>query len=243
MSLVLKTVAQDEHPVIGVLVDSATRQPVQFAHVTNYSTNQLTVTNAQGRFRIPASVGDTIVFSIVGYQTLGWITRQEWLDKEISLALPQDTLLLNDVIVQNIPTEEIFKRKILNYQPEDTSFWYHGMPLPVAKEDPMLNEKTIKNPLYMATHPLSAMYYNFSKQEKEKRKYHRVIQNEHREQRVYAKFSREWVHEVTALEGNELTDFIFYCDYSLDYLDKTPLYLIREDLLAKLTEFKRDQRG
>ncbi len=55
MSLVLKTVAQDEHPVIGVLVDSATREPVQFAHVTNYSTNQLTVTNAQGRFRIPAS--------------------------------------------------------------------------------------------------------------------------------------------------------------------------------------------
>ena len=65
-----------------------------------------------------------------------------------------------------------------------------------------------------------------------------MLQRESITQRVHQKFTRDWVQNVTGLEGDKLTSFIYYCDYSLDYLDRTPLYMIQEDLLAKLEDFQ-----
>ncbi|MFY0607811.1 MAG: hypothetical protein JXR10_13925 [Cyclobacteriaceae bacterium] len=222
-----------------MLIDSTTLEPVQFAHITNYSSGEMVLSNVDGRFAIKSSVGDTVVCSIVGYEVLGWEVRSSWLKDGITLKLPQDTFLLESVTVNNIPEEHIFKQRILAHEVDDTAFWYHGVEKPTYRDNPMLNERVIKNPLFIATHPLSALYYNFSKQEKENRKYHQVTQNNIQQQRVNYKFTREWVKEVTALEGDQLTSFIFYCDYSLDYLDKTPLYIIQEDMLAKLEKFQR----
>ena len=228
-----------ETVLTGSLIDSTTFEPVQFAHVTNYSSGEMVLSNIDGRFAIKSSIGDTIVCSIVGYEVLGWEVRASWFSDGITLKLPQDTLLLKSVTVHNIPKEHVFKQRILDHDVEDTAFWYHGVDKPTYRSNPMLEERNIKNPLYIATHPLSALYYNFSKQEKENRKYQDIAGNKLKQHRVDYKFTRKWVREVTALEGDQLTAFIFFCDYSLDYLDKTPLYLIQEDLLAKLEEFQR----
>jgi hypothetical protein len=225
------------------VLDSTSRQPVQFAHVMNLSGESQAISDIKGHFTIAANVGDTILVSIVGYQRTGWQVKEDWFEKTVKLSLPQDTIMLNSVTVHDIPPEHIFRQRIMDHQPEDSSFWYHGMPKPVVKEDITLNEKVIKNPLFMATHPLTALYYNTSKQEKERRKYHSIKSNELLENRVNRKYNREWVQDVTGLEGNQLTDFIAYCNYSLEYLDKTPLYLIREDVIAKLFEFKKEQKS
>jgi len=227
----------------GAVLDSTTADPVQFAHIMNLSGKSQDISDVNGKFQIVGNVGDTILISIVGYQKMGWIIEQDWFDKEVKLKLPQDTILLEGVVVNEMPTEEIFKQRILNYQPEDTSFWYYGMPEPVTKEDMTLNEKVIRNPLYIAAHPLTAAYYNLSKQEKERRKYHKIQTSELQQNRVYQKFTRDWVEDVTGLQGDELTRFITFCDYSLSYLDKTPLYLIQEDMIAKLQEFRKNQNG
>ncbi len=214
-------------------------EPVQFAHITNYSTRDMVITNVDGRFTINASVGDTIVCSIIGYEVLGWEVRASWISNGIILKLPQDAILLESVTVQHIPEENIFKQRVLDHDVEDTAFWYHGVEKPTYRGNPMLEERVIKNPLFIAAHPLSALYYNFSKQEKENRKYHKITQNQLKQHRVDFKFTREWVHEVTALEGDQLSAFIFYCDFSLDYLDKTALYLIQEEMLVKLEAFQK----
>lgn len=230
--------------VKGQLLDSASSEPVPFAHVSNYSSELRTITNVNGFFQIPANVGDTLVFSIVGYQTLGWQVTEAWFSGEKIIKLPQDTVFLDDVIVYELPPEAIFKQRILDYQPRDSSFWYHGMPLPSEKKlDPMLLEKNINNPLFAVFQPTEFLYYKFSKREKERRKYHKIVQRASSEQLAYAKFSRDWVREVTQLQGDELTDFIQYCDYSLKYLEKTPQYIILEDLLARLESFKKEREG
>ncbi len=228
----------------GILLDSVTHVPLQFAHVTNYSSKEVVLTNVDGRFNIPASAGDTVVFSIVGYERLGWQIVPQWLEDRVTFKLPVDAILLEDVIVKNMPTEAKFKQQILDTELADTTFWYHGMEPPKYGEDPMLNEKVIHNPLFIVTHPLTAIYYNFSKQEKERRKYHQITQGATKQNRVNLKFTREWVHDMTALEGDTLTAFIDYCDFTLDYLDRTPLYMIMEDMLAKLDEFQKGhQKG
>lgn len=227
----------------GQLIDSLTFEPIQFAHVVNYSTNAGTITDPYGNFSILAKAGDTLVFSQIGYERLGWQVKRSWFEGIITLKLPKEITVLEEVVINEFPSEEKLKKRILEYEPEDTTFRYFGMDEPIDKEDITLNEKALHRPLFVATHPLTAAYYNFSKQEKERRKYHKIVQNESIQNRVYAKFTRDWVHEVTGLKGDELTNFISFCDYSLEYLDKTPLYIIQEDMLARLSEFKKDQNG
>lgn len=235
--------AQQSKVLHGVLLDSTSNTPVEFAHVTNFSSKAGSTTNLKGQFSIEASVGDTIVFSIVGYQRLGWRVKPSWFETTFTLKLPRDTVFLDEVVVNNIPSEEVFKRRILEYQPEDTSFWYHGMPKPKPYNNSPMSEKQVNNPLFAITHPTDFLYEKFSRQAKEKRKYHKITQAEPRERRVYKKFNRDWIKGVTGLDGDELTSFIAFCDYSIDYLDKTPLYIIQEDLIAKLTEFKKSEQG
>lgn len=235
--------AQSPVAVTGMLLDSTDHQPLPFAHVSNYTSGWRTVTNGTGHFKIPAEAGDTIVFSMVGYQTLGWVVQENWFREMVTLHLPQDTMLLDEVVVSRIPPEEQFKRRVLDLELKDTSFWYHGIAPPVYHDDPMLLEKTINNPLFAVTHPTDFLYHKFSKTEKERRKYYQITQKEPTQRNVYEKVSREWIGEVTGLDGDELTTFISYCDLSIDYLDKTPLYLIREELLVRLISFKKEQKG
>lgn len=231
--------SQGQSLLEGVLLDSTNHAPLQFAHVQNVDRQVGTLTDREGRFRIFAEEKDTVVFSIVGYQTLAWIiTEQHLTNPNATFKLPKDTILLEEVLVREMPTEEEFKRKVLATKVEDTAFWYHGVAEPVFTGDKLLDEKYVKNPLFLLSHPITGWHYRFSKKEKERRKMHKINQQALTQTRVNLKFTRQWVGEVTALEGDELTSFISFCNYDVDYLDRTPLYLIREDLLIKLEEFQ-----
>ncbi len=230
--------------ISGELLDSTTNVPLQFAHVQNITAQKGSYTDVKGLFKIPAEIGDTIIFSIVGYEQLGWAVKEQWLDQStVTFRLEKDTILLDEVHISSLPSEEEFKQQMINLQPEDSSFWYHGMGRPKPYDNAPLTEKQVNNPLFAITQPADFLYEKFSKQAKEKRKYRQITQRESITRRVNYKFTRDFVQNVTGLEGDELTDFIYFCDYSLDYLDRTPLYLIREDLLAKLDKFQKQRPG
>ncbi len=232
-----------EPMITGKLLDSTSLEPLQFAHVQNVDQALGTLTDRYGRFRIPANEKDTVVFSIVGYQTLAWvITTKHLKDSALTFKLPTDTVLLNEVTISELPSEEEFKRRILATKVEDTSFWYHGVAEPVFKGDKTLDKKYVNNPLFLLAHPITGWHYKYSKKEKERRKMHEINQQAFKRNRVEMKFNRAWVGEVTGLQGDVLTDFISFCDYDVSYLDKTPLYMIQEDLLGKLEEFQQIAR-
>lgn len=203
----------------------------------------MAITNVEGKFRLPVAIGDTIVFSIVGYHKMGWEVKESWLEEVVTLRILRDTTFLDEVLVYDLPPEEMFRQRMLEYQPEDTSFWYHGVEKPKPLDRSPMTETEVNSPLFAILQPADFLYEKFSKQAKEKRKYHQIVSNSRAQYVAYEKFNRDWVAEVTGLEGDVLTDFIQYCDYSLEYLEETPQYIIRENLLAKLEIFKKEPRG
>ncbi len=225
----------------GGLKDKTSGDIIQFAHVQNPHQQVGTLTNKSGLFNIPATAGDTIIFSIVGYQTTGWVVGTSFFDSLQWFEIEQDTMWLEEVIVSRVPPEEVFKRELLGLELEDTSFWYHGVPEPVFSGDKTLDERHVSNPLFLLSHPITGWHYKFSKSEKERRKMHRIDQSKHGRNRVRFKFTRDWVGEVTRLSGDSLTSFIEFCSYEQEYLEKTPLYMIQEDMLAKLAQFLKGE--
>ena len=59
-----------------------------------------------------------------------------------------------------------------------------------------------------------------------------------RERIIHEKFNRELVADLTQLEGDSLSTFIAYCNFSEDYLYESDLYTIVESLTDKFDAYQ-----
>lgn len=221
----------------GLIRDAIDQEPVQFSHIVNLSKSLGTVSDANGYFSIEVKLYDTLSISSVGYKSNVFVVDSIRNSREI-IYLVKDTTRLDSVTVSRFPSEDAFKRRILETETLDTSFWYHGLPKPGPRVDVTLSENYMSNPLIILSQPFSYFYYNFSKYEKERRKYHKITTRDRDCMQAYDKLDRFWVSELTGLTGDALTSFIAFCDFSIAYLCRTPEYILREELLAKHELFK-----
>ena len=224
--------------VYGVVRDSLSGDEMIGAHIRNIDAGSLTSTNQDGKFKMPAQVGDTLVFSSVGHETLFWIADSSWFEnEEIEFLLPVNTIYLDEVVVGKLPRYDRFKEMIMEEQPKDTTFKVFGVPQVVMDPYPQMEKNEYLNPDFVFFHPVSAMHHSFSKKEKEKRKMQQIMKREYITTKAYQKFTREWVAENTKLEGDKLTSFIAYCDFSVDYLASATLFDIQQRMMALLPDF------
>jgi hypothetical protein len=97
----------------GFVTDTAT-QMLPGVHVYVPKAGRGTPTTASGFFSMPVLVGDSVVFSSVGYQRTSYIVpdlpKESW---TIFVELAPDITLLNEAVVMGIPTEELFKEAVL----------------------------------------------------------------------------------------------------------------------------------
>ncbi len=228
----------------GKLVDAEDDAPIPQAHIRNLSTSLGTVSNFSGEFQMKMDLGDTLLVSCVGYQSIGFIVAEEWQESDnILIEMIRDTILLEELTITRLPNETIFKQRILEYQPNDTSLEIVGLQKPARGPNPLLRDDHVKSLGFAVNHPISFIYHNFSKKAKEKRKMHEIDGNRFRNHEIQQKFNRQYVGELTGLKGDTLTNFILYCDFDKEWLFKTDQYMIAETIMIKLLEFKKDVKG
>lgn len=217
--------------IYGSVVDSD-RFPMSDVYIRNINAGIITSTDTEGDFRIPAQVGDTIVVSFVGFNTITKVVSQDWITekKKIFKLLPETTIL-NEVIVTSFPEYNIFKQHILEKEAEKKAFQTYGVPKVVITEEDRLNAALA------VTGPFSALNKAFGKKAKEQKKLRSLLQTQETREKATSKFSRDWVAEFTELEGDKLTSFIAYCNFSDSYIANTPEYIIQEKMMALLPKF------
>ncbi len=236
--------SQAQRKLVHGRVSNMEKMSVSDVHVRNQTTDKITTSDENGKFRIPAQTGDTLFLTSVGFTHLMVIVENNWLDEEVNLSLLVGSIELDELTITSIPSIEEFKERVVKLEMKDSAnFWYYGVPKPNFSGDKMVQTNKRKNPLFAILQPTDFLYYNFSKREKEKRKYYHLTQSQPVRDRVYKKFTRDWVKAETGLDGDILTSFIAFCDFDIYYLDSTPLLLIKENMMAKLGEFKSEGKG
>jgi len=71
VALLLPSVGMGQAPLQGRVMDARTQEPLPYASVVTAKDGKGVITNEEGVFRIPSvAVGDTLVFSYLGYQRL-----------------------------------------------------------------------------------------------------------------------------------------------------------------------------
>jgi hypothetical protein len=108
--------AQTKRRVIqlsGFVTDTAT-QMLPGVHVYVPKAGRGTPTTNSGFFTLPVLVGDSVVFSSVGYKRASYIVpdlpKDSW---TIFVELAPDLNILDGVVIMGIPTEELFKEAVL----------------------------------------------------------------------------------------------------------------------------------
>ena len=222
------TTASNEIMQDGIVIDSVTGTPIPFVHILNESSRKGYISDSAGEFHVALNRGDTLVFISLGY--MGKVIIADSSLKTV-LLLPR-AYKIDEVSIQSIRSYEQFKRDFLQIEPEKEKK-IEGLPEGKPIDIPILLDTSyIKSDAFLVLHPLSYLYYNFSKEEKSKRKVFYLKRQEGEKIIIDRKYNRSIVSEITGLEGDELTNFIGFCNFSHQYL----LYATELEIVNKIGE-------
>ncbi|MEM6642491.1 MAG: carboxypeptidase-like regulatory domain-containing protein [Bacteroidota bacterium] len=223
----------------GFIYDHKSQLPLHGAHVGNHTKAILATTDPYGGFSLPGSVGDSVSISFVGYAQLDFIVTKEDLEEGSIFSLKPSKTLLGEVVVTPFPDYIRFKEMILEVDPVDSNISVIIPKVgPYAFYDP--REAPLTQDLLAPSIGVSFDIEGLTKKGKEKKKLKKKITLEKKWGQARAKFNREWVGDITELEGDQLTDFIDFCDFSLKYILETHLIEIKDEIMAQLELFKSE---
>lgn len=224
--------------VSGIVIDENSGKAVSFCHIYNESRRKGFISDSTGRFNSYTSVGDTLVFIVLGYfgktykiqinDTLPFyikLTPRTYEIGAVSIGIPRNYSGLKTAILDF----DTRKNKPMPELPE-----YNPFIRPL-----LLDTNVIYKPGFMIMHPVSGIYYRFNKEEKSKRQVRYLQEQELKQPLVDDKFNRNFVSRITGLTGDDLNNFIGYCNFSFNYLyNATPLEIV-EAIDRKYNEFKK----
>lgn len=216
--------------VLGRAIDKTTKQPIQAATVVNKNTRQITKTGDNGNFLVKATKGDSIKISSIGYKNAG--IAWDGVNTEPLIEMPQDAIVLKEVTVKDRRLE------VIRQQIDEL--------LAAPEASTKLKWKDISNLINTNTSSpgggigisIDGLYQLFSKEGKTRRKLEAMQQEDLRKLLVEYRYSSEYVSYVTKLKGQQLKDFMKFCNLPDNFVLTANDYDLTFEVFRCLDEFK-----
>lgn len=231
--------AQKEDSVItlyGKLYDSKDFSPVEFAHVINLDSPYATISDSAGFFDIKLYPGDTLQITSIGYHD-ETITINKHLPAIFrSISMQERTYDIASVEITPWGTYRDFKNKFISLEIDDPEEDVHPLlwkDLPRKPAEPEPHYPGVLN-------PVSFLYDIFSGKREERIRYNEILREETKEQKIRSKYNKEIVGNITGLEGEELEEFMEFCNFTKEELLNKTGYTILEEVKQKYQIFKKD---
>lgn len=225
----------------GSVVDDSLGILLPFAHIWNESTRQSGFSNDHGEFSIKVRGQDTLVFTTLGYFSEVVVVSNSSLNHPVEVRLSPKRYEIGEVVVRRFRNYESFKYQVLNLDlPEEKTADLQAI-IKVTSTAAALEadrERAVKDKQdgfgsgFGYVTPLGRGI------DREKAFKEKMSNLKKREQVIAAKFNRVLVGDITKLEGDELTEFIAFCNFSEDYLYESDLYAITDALYAKFNAYQ-----
>ncbi len=97
----------------GIVLGEDSLSALPGVHIYVPKAGRGTTSNHLGYFTMPTLVGDSVVFSMVGFQRHSFIVPDHNKDLTVIVELTSDTTYLETIDVLPFPTEEMFKEAVL----------------------------------------------------------------------------------------------------------------------------------
>ena len=221
----------------GYIEDQSSVLPLHGAHIQNITSQQLAISAPNGTFSLLVSEGDSIIISYTGYQFHAFKVEAHHIAERQFISLMPDQVILKDVVVTPFPEYWRFKELILETQPVDSSVHIN---LPKVDKYAFYDPRTasLDGDLGAPTVSIPFDLEKFTKKGKEKKKLKEILERERKWKSAQSRFNRDWVAKLSGLTGDELTDFIAFCNFTADHIIETSLTDLKNQVLVLLEEFR-----
>lgn len=237
--------AQLRSKVQGLLLDAFTEAPVASAHVINFSDSLATISSAEGLFRVPANLGDSIFISCIGYGSKAMIVDEAKLLAEVVvIRMMPKQYQLAEVEVNPFGSKAQFKERFMDLEVNDGTIDIIGVkqPTKAPRTIPITEDANeIKKAKYLLN-PASFIYGNLSKDAKARQELHRLKEEDRKHDSNRFKFNEKVVNKVTGYEGDKLFEFMNFCNFSESQIHQMNDYQLTLAILSRQREFEKAVR-
>ena len=224
--------------VSGTIIDDSLEYTIPSVHLWNESSRMGSVSNTDGEFRIAARNQDTIVFSAIGYYSQV-IRASSILNEGVVIRLKQKKYEIDELVVKRFRSYESFIHQVVHHDLPESEISETKeqldltLTLAAVESD---RERATKDKLETGRFGIITPLGKGIDRQKAFR--NKTLRLEEKRRVIESKFNRNMVGDITKLEGEELTEFIALCNFSEDYLYKTDLATIIEDMYALLDDYQ-----
>jgi hypothetical protein len=240
--LALASLAQERVLLGGTLKNNLTGEGIESVHVMNLTDSLATISNVNGAFKIPAHLGDSIVYTSIGYFTKSLIVTAEHLAADfIEVKLASRGYELSEVEVNPFGTKDQFRERFMALEIDDGTIDIVGIKKPSQnpRTIPITEDKNeIKKAKYILN-PASFLYGNFSKDAKMKQELHRLNREKEKHRFNNKKFNEDVVHRITGYEEGRMLEFMTYCNFSDAQIFRYSNYELTVAIMNKQRAFER----
>ncbi len=223
----------------GRVYDKYNERGVSYAHVINRAVLSGTISDSLGIFIIPATKGDTLFISAMGYQFDLAVVDSVSADTAFVVNLVPRAYMLPEVVIYELNTYEKFKKRFAEIRLEDETYHIPGLPHVKPLGVPSLRDTNyLQNPLFALRSPISFLYYNFSKREKNRRKYYQLLEEDQVRKRARSKYTDELIIRATGIEEDEIDDFLRFCDFDPQYILSLTDYEIYRLIIERYRQYR-----
>jgi hypothetical protein len=223
----------------GSIIDESNGESIPFVTIFNESTRSWAIADEAGNYSLSVCVGDTLVFSSIGFLGAVYFVNNGSEKQKNTIQLTSQKYDIEEVKVFGYRNYSDFQKAFLKLElPEsDTKKVreklniYGTMAAIEADYERRVNEVMSRPGIGFSLS--SGRSLNADKILLEK------LQREEAMQRaIDKKYNRKVVFELTQLPEDELTNFIGFCNFSIDYLYNASEYDILVKIMAKFALYK-----
>lgn len=231
-----KLVGQDSLYLFrGQVLSEEGNYEVALAHVINVQQKWGVVTDTLGVFEIWANRGDTLNISAIGFYYKEYTIKEIITDSVVNIFLKGRTYEIPEVAVIYLGTYNEFKQKVLDLELPESPLSESAKSIFKHVEKPLFVEPSIGS-------PISMLYYAFSKEGKDIRKYLDLKENESERDEILERFNIHVIKNLTGLEEFEAREFMAFCNFQDDYILNITDYRLYADILEHFEAFKKSKQ-
>ena len=212
--------AQEINPqtISGNIISADTKMAVPGANIINLNKVVGTQTSNLGYFEIKATVNDTLLISLLGFNSLSIRVTNDWVkNKTTTIQLTEKAIALEEVVI--IPYKltgylEVDSKLI----PINENYRYSISGLPQGYEAGQYSPGAFSKVLGSIFNPADALYNFFGNKNKELRKLKTMKKDDTVRNLLASKFDRETIAILLGISKNEIPEILARCNYSESFI-------------------------
>lgn len=203
----------------ATVINAQNSAPMESVHIINLNQLVGVITDAKGKFTIPAAANDTLYLSYLGFKPQKIRVTNDMLTfGNTEIALTELAYALEEVTVAPYLLTGYLEIDVKNLPLNNTTRPYSISGLPTRYEGGNKKSGAVTNLLGAILNPVDQLRNLFGKKPKQLRKLHQIKEDEQIKNLLASKFDRQTLTELLQLEKEDIEHILNYCNYSKSFI-------------------------